>query len=350
MEVAGKNQEAALRRSWDPNEKLGPAGYGESNFLASAGRMVYTIRFENKKEATAPAYRIQIVDTLSSVFNPATVQFLQTSPAGETYKWKMTRENNILKWDIEGIELPPNAFPPEGEGFVSFSVELNPGLTSGTVISNKASIVFDVNAPIITNNWTNVLDTKAPITSMNPVHYSTGDTVAVVSCIASDSGIGSGVRQYSFFVSENDQPFRLLTESYSNTISFSMPDKQKNHYRFYALSTDQVGNAETEIPAFAEITSIPLPASNSGSNQKSLLAYPNPVKGSFTLAFSTEKASRISLELYSATGMLIERWISGVYQPGSHRLVRNSYHLPQGVYFLKVTMENRTETVQLIRQ
>ena len=101
----------------DPNEIVGPTGFGEKNFMAEIPTMHYTIFFENKKEATAPAYRVQIVDTLSSAFNVETVEFGKTSHSSSNYNWKMERNGNILKWDIEGIELPPNANPLAENGF-----------------------------------------------------------------------------------------------------------------------------------------------------------------------------------------------------------------------------------------
>ncbi|MFH0990917.1 MAG: hypothetical protein V1799_12960 [bacterium] len=43
--------------SWDPNEKIGPTGYGTQGFISSAGKMNYQILFENNKEAIAPVYK-----------------------------------------------------------------------------------------------------------------------------------------------------------------------------------------------------------------------------------------------------------------------------------------------------
>lgn len=51
--------------------------------------------------------------------------------------------------------LPPNDFPPLGEGSVSFNVKLQPGLSFGTQFGSAAVIIFDANAPIATNPWFN---------------------------------------------------------------------------------------------------------------------------------------------------------------------------------------------------
>ncbi|MGE5497012.1 MAG: hypothetical protein ACM3Q2_03030, partial [Syntrophothermus sp.] len=119
--------------SWDPNAKEGPAGYGAKGFIASSAPMTYTIFFENKKEATAPAWKIVVYDTLdANVFDVSTVKFGTMSHAIGTY----SRNGNILTWEFVNIELQPNKVPPEGEGWVKFTVSPKPGLPTGTVIKN----------------------------------------------------------------------------------------------------------------------------------------------------------------------------------------------------------------------
>ncbi|MCL4859218.1 MAG: hypothetical protein KJZ93_07415 [Caldilineaceae bacterium] len=42
-------------------------------------------------------------------------------------------------------------------GYVTFSIRPKPGIASGTVVKNQASIVFDTNEPIITNEVDNLV-------------------------------------------------------------------------------------------------------------------------------------------------------------------------------------------------
>src|SRR5690606_13077106 len=85
--ASGKKIEGRLVASWDPNEIAGPAGYGPDNHVGEIPVMNYTIMFENLKDATAPAYRVQILDTLAAVFNPESVRFMETSHSGAGYTW-----------------------------------------------------------------------------------------------------------------------------------------------------------------------------------------------------------------------------------------------------------------------
>src|SRR5207248_2467865 len=61
--------------------------------------------------------------------------------------------------------LPPNVTSPEGQGFVSYSARSAGSAPTGAKINAQASIVFDTNAAISTNVWTNTVDGSAPTSS-----------------------------------------------------------------------------------------------------------------------------------------------------------------------------------------
>lgn len=347
--ASGKQVQGKLVSSWDPNEIVGPAGYGDKNYIATIPTMNYTIFFENKKEATAPAYRIQVTDTLSAVFDPETVKFGNTSHSGANYKWKMVRNGNILKWDIEGIELPPNQTPPEGEGFVTFSVNLIKGIQSGTEIKNRATIVFDMNPAIMTNTWTNVIDTVAPVTIMDPIKYSAGDSIIKVSCKTADNQNGSGPGRYGFYASVNNAPFQLIGESFENTINYPVSFKTKESYRFYALAVDNVENAESKIPQIVELKSIPLANDGLENQDKKLTVYPNPTNGPLTIDFFVQDQSELILKLYSASGELFMEQNLGLFQAGRHRANPDIYGLKPGMYLLKTILNNKVLSTKILK-
>lgn len=177
----------------DPNEKTGPPGVGEEHYLTSDEEMAYTIYFENKPTATAPAQEVFIVDELDpdldwSTFKLGQVSFgkcvvgaLAGMKAGkaqvpvEGYTVDVDVQHipgtNQIKWTIRTIdpltgELPVDPFagflPPEdgtgrGQGYVSFSLKPRSDRPEGTLISNKATIVFDTEAPMNTNEVFNTL-------------------------------------------------------------------------------------------------------------------------------------------------------------------------------------------------
>lgn len=243
--IDGKLVVTDVVASWDPNEMVGPAGVGENHYIGETKTINYRILFENKAEAGDAAYRIRITDELDeSVFDVSTVRFGGTSHDGKGYNWEMTRSGNKLSWDIKGIELPPNVYPPQGEGYVSFSVDLKPGLTDGAKLKNKATIIFDKNTPIETNEFVNTLDLVAPVTTMQSVTKAKGDSVQVV-CQSVDSG--SGVESYLLFAAKGDGDFEYQGQFYSSTMVCPAADGGKD-YRYYVLAVDGVGNTEQTTP------------------------------------------------------------------------------------------------------
>lgn len=231
--------------SWDPNEMCGPVGYGDKGYISETKTMDYRILFENKKEATAPAYRIRISDVLDeNVFDVNSVRFGSTSHEGMQYNWKMTREGNTLNWDIEGIELPPNVNAPEGEGYVTFSVDLKPGLKSGTEIKNKATIIFDYNAPIETNEYLNTLDLVAPTGKVQNVTFNNNQFT--VSCSGEDAE--SGISFYKYYYSVGGGDFQLFTESDWPEVDVPIEQgKNASDYTFCIVAVDNVGNAQLTL-------------------------------------------------------------------------------------------------------
>ena len=232
-------------RSWDPNEMVGPVGYGDNNYIAETRTMDYRILFENKKEATAPAYRIRITDVLDEqVFDVSSVRFGQTSHDGDAYNWKMSREGNKLSWDIEGIELPPNVNAPEGEGYVTFSVDLLPGLKSGTQLKNKATIIFDYNEPIETNEYVNTLDFTAPTGKVAASAVSGNNMVLNLEGHDTESGVS----HYLVYYSTDGQDFHFCDQSMTGSITIPVETGHSAaDYTFAVVAVDNVGNAQLTL-------------------------------------------------------------------------------------------------------
>lgn len=65
---------------------------------------------------------------------------------------------NDLPEDALAGFLPPNDESGRGQGYVAFSVAPQSALPPGTLIRNRAEIVFDSETSILTNWYANVLD------------------------------------------------------------------------------------------------------------------------------------------------------------------------------------------------
>jgi len=109
--------------------------------------LYYTIRFQN--EGTASAEFVIIEDVLDAQIDESTLEMVSAS-----HNYVMTRMNNQVSWDFRNINLPPASVNESGSmGYVTFRVQLNPGIVLGDVVPNTASIFFDFNPPIITNTF-----------------------------------------------------------------------------------------------------------------------------------------------------------------------------------------------------
>ena len=243
----GKAAITDIVASWDPNEMMGPEGVGEQHYIGQTQTVNYRILFENKAEAGAPANRVRITDVLDpNIFDVTSVRFGETSHDGVGYNWVTKREGNTISWDITGIELPPNVNAPEGEGYVSFSVDLLPGLAHGTQVKNQATIIFDKNSPIVTNEYVNTIDLLPPTTTMAEASYNPNDGNVKVAFESVDEG--AGVQSYYLFVSKDGGEYTYYGQSVTGQILYPVAKGGDATYSFYVLASDNVGNTERIIP------------------------------------------------------------------------------------------------------
>jgi PKD repeat protein len=129
--------------SRDPNDKsVQPRGCGSQRAIRGTQQLDYLISFENKPSATADAFYVLVVDTLDPNLDLGSLQ-LGPSSKDNVLSVSFDPVTREIVWFFNGYNLPPNVTPPEGEGFVTFSVIPMPGLAENTVISNRAHIRFD---------------------------------------------------------------------------------------------------------------------------------------------------------------------------------------------------------------
>lgn len=132
-----------------------------------------------------------------------------------------------------------------------YTVSAMPAVASGTVVKNKATIVFDVNAPIDTPQISNVIDRTAPTSQV--------DSIESAECGATDltlhwsgTDVGAGIAGYSVFVSVDGGPYAPVV---LDTAELSMPFTAEvgKTYRFYSTARDLLGHVEA-APATPDVT------------------------------------------------------------------------------------------------
>lgn len=188
----------------DPNEKHTSLGVGEQHYVARGDELSYEILFENKATATAPAQEVFIDDQLDddldwSTFRIGEVTFgdqVVSTLAGKERGNTRVQAGDMFvdigisfvpvtgraRWVLRTIDpatgdLPEDAYagflPPEdgngrGQGHVSFTIRTRSDRAAGTQITNTASIVFDTEAPLVTNEVLNTITDDPPSVPAGP--------------------------------------------------------------------------------------------------------------------------------------------------------------------------------------
>ncbi len=261
---AGVTGNSAIVNSGDPNDKVGPAGFGPSDFIAAGSLLPYRIDFENASTASAPAQQVEITDQLSSNVDwssfritevgwgdnviavpPDSQHFQTTVPMtynGETFDVLVQIGINLGSGLITAqffsvdplTELPPDVLtgflPPEdgsgrGMGHISYTIQPKANLATGTQIRNVADVSFDEQPIIATDQISETdptqgtdpakealvtIDSGAPTSSVAALPAQETSTAFNVSWNGQDDVGGSGLAFYDIYVSDNGEPFTLF--------------------------------------------------------------------------------------------------------------------------------------------
>jgi|694.fasta_scaffold04351_19 hypothetical protein len=135
--------------AYDPNDKMESRGRRIlfEDFDLATDDFIYTIRFEN--EGNASAIDVRVEDTLHTQLDETTVRMVAAS-----HNYVLQRIGNQLTWRFNNIQLPVSVPNTQiGHGYITFKIKLKPGIQVGSLVPNKASIYFDTNPPIITDEF-----------------------------------------------------------------------------------------------------------------------------------------------------------------------------------------------------
>ena len=134
--------------AYDPNDLTAtPVGYEAPHFVLAGDRIQYRVRFQNT--GNLPAEDVRIVGALDPTkFDLSTFAPLYGSAPFVT----CLLNNGTIDFTFNDIYLPDATNnEPESHGFVVYEVRLLPGVDPNEVVLNEASIYFDSNPAIVTN-------------------------------------------------------------------------------------------------------------------------------------------------------------------------------------------------------
>jgi RHS repeat-associated protein/CSLREA domain-containing protein len=283
-------------RSRDPNDIIGPAGFGDQQFVPENTPFLYTIHFENLAAATAAAQTVTVTQQLDPELDFTTFELLNFGlgdrivniPSGRSafvsrfdlnpdknlfldVTAEVNVETGVVTWSFTSLDpatldlpddplggfLPPNEAPPEGEGFVTYLVQPKTGLATGTRIDAQGTVIFD-GSPLDTPAIFHTIDADPPISQVNALPTVTNNTSFIVSWSGSDDATGptgSGITSFDIFVSDNGAafvPFKLGTTDTSATFTGLVG----HMYGFFSVATDNVGHRQAAPPTAQASTTL----------------------------------------------------------------------------------------------
>lgn len=372
-------------QSADPNDKTGLLGVGTEHYFTPDGPMFYTIRFENKADASAPAQEVLVRDTLDagvfdlSTFQLGEIQFgsrhVSVPPGRSSFSTRvalgdgplevlinasLVEETGIVTWRFTTLDtrtgdlpfdpldgfLPPNRTSPEGEGSVAFRVTAREGLSNGTEIRNQARIIFDLNEPIDTPPWSNTVDLNPPTSRVTDLGDVQSESVFTVRWDGDDAE--AGVSTYDVYVSVNGGAFDQWLRRVPVTEERFAGDSDST-YAFYSIAYDGVGNVEpakTEADATTAV-SVASEAAASVPDVLTLVApFPNPSpgRGEVALRFGLPVSGRADLRVYDVRGRELAALVDEERAAGWHAVRWGVDGLASGVYVVRLRSEGQMQT------
>jgi RHS repeat-associated protein len=290
---SGGSDDSDNRTANDPNELVGPAGAGAAGFVSPSVTLPYTIRFENKPDASLPAQVVNVTQTLNANLDLDTFQLTKFNfgsysvdiPAGrDNYKARvdarattglfaditasLDRNTRVLTIVYESIDpttldrtadplagfLPPDNANHDGQGYVSYTVRAKAGLATGVdITATPATVTFDNLPSLDTNSAVNTIDAGSPTATITALPDVETALTFPVSWTGTDDAGGSGVGTFDVYVSDNGGPWTLW-QNQTAALSANFTGELFHSYAFYAVGYDNVGNVEPNIPATESIT------------------------------------------------------------------------------------------------
>jgi streptogramin lyase len=297
------------------------------------------VNFQNEPTATAPAQTVTVTDQLDPNLDWTTFQigdlgFGNTTvsvPAGRTsfhsrvdatatlgvyvdINASLNLQTGLVTWTFTSLDpttldlpmdplagfLPPDKNPPLGEGFVTYIVRPKPALVTGTKINAQATVVFDTNPPINTAQLFNTVDSAPPTSKVTALPATENTTQFLVKWSGQDDAGGSGVANFTIYVSDNGGAFVPWLQNTTLTQA-SYTGQQGHTYAFYSQAADNVGNVE---PAHTT-TDTQTTVSNNATNPASqfLVSPPASVTAgtSFTITVSAQDGNHNVVTSYPGT-------------------------------------------------
>ena len=284
--------------SVDPDSIIGPIGSGANAMVPISSPMPYTITFTNTSPTQAPAQVVSIVENIDppnlnwESFELTGFGFngqMYSIPSGDAnyqttlhfngydvnFFANIDESTGTATWSFTSIDPSTGVTPTNptigflpadtasgdadsnidgmGEGFVMYSIMPSQSDATGTQITAQATVTFDQQPPLETNEAINTVDAGSGLASMiQPLATVQTDTQFNVNWGGMAAPNSSGIGDYTTYVSDNGGAYTpWLTNTPLTTAQYTGQDGHT--YSFYTTATDNVGNVQS-VPTAGQAT------------------------------------------------------------------------------------------------
>ena len=374
---------------FDPNAIYGPAGFTDVHYIQNNRRMDYTVSFENVDTATANVVEVRVNTLLDTAkFDISTFRYEAFGVGEQLYALAPFRNSFVSEVDQSSFEncllrvtgnapdsaglvhvlfeslnletralidnpddgfLPPNVDAPFGEGYFVFSVMQKENQSHLTEFPMEAEIVFDALEPIVTEIYNNTIDAEAPESFITGTEATVADSVLVLYFNKQD--MHSGVDFVDFYASSDGAAFEKRVRTNSDSLVVNLAYGVA--YQFYTIATDFCGNVEL-APDAPDVTVTYVVGIEESTIASSVNVYPVPSTDVLNCEVVMAKSAEVTIEFENMLGEKVNVGSTGqlTWQQGVGKFNRSFFinDLANGIYNLKITMDDQTISRRFVKQ
>ena len=324
--------------SFDPNDKR--CVEGKFIDISKTGDFLhYVIHFQN--DGTDTAFNIVVKDLLSGNYDWNSIEITATSHPCVLRQ----SDGNKLEFIFNNIQLPPQATnDAASSGFVAFKVKPVNTIHFRDSLINNASIFFDFNLPVITNDAITIIDSAniVPVT----IEYFRGQKKDGTNLLTWKANCDGEVT-FDVEKSTGNGKFTSIGALHADAVRcrepFDFTDSNPvdgiNQYRI------RITDADGKITYSNIITLL-----NKQSGFEIVNLAPNPVKNTAVLTVVAVKPQQLNIRVLDVTGRPVYELLHQA-PAGSSMLNMGLTGLPKGIYLLTIfSAEGQKRTIKFVKE
>lgn len=313
--------------SYDPNDKTeNHGGEVRSDEIAAGGYLQYTIRFQNT--GTDTAANVYIRDTLDNRLDWSSLRMISTS-----HNYQLTiNDGRTCLWSFNNIKLvDSNRNESKSHGYITYIIKPKGNTGVGDTVKNRASIYFDFNPPVATNEVkTVVVSSILPVRLVSFIAKKEGKNNIVQWRSATETALKEYEVQRSIDGNEFSKIGSERPMQYQYAFLDAKPAKAVNYYRLKMIDAD----GKT---AYSEIRSV--------NNTEGFYAtvFPNPAKDKIQLLITSDKKESVEMQITGFDGKILVRKQLSVNEGSTVQTV-DVLHFASGKYLLVLKSSSKEQT------